>query len=139
LREDVAMIAAVLETDEPTRLYSGLSLLVSAASAGRPARGLAGFGTLPLLLLDAEALAARAALPAASPSLADGPPRERFARSLVELRDLALTLPGLELWACSAALEATGTTRSEVERRLAGVCSMDAFLRQAAGAELLFV
>ena len=40
------MIAAILESGEPERLYTGLSLLVSAAADGRPARGLVSFGAL---------------------------------------------------------------------------------------------
>lgn len=129
------MIAAVLESEEPTRLYSALSLLVAAAAAGRPVRALAGFGALPLLL--ADDLAARAARPEGTPALDDAG-RERFARSLAELRDLALTLPGIEVWACAAAVDATGTPRAAVEARLAGIRSTDAFLRESAGAELLF-
>ena len=44
------MFAAILESGELERLYTGLSLLVSAAAEGRPARGLAGFGALGPLL-----------------------------------------------------------------------------------------
>ena len=132
------MIAAVLETDAPTRLYSGLSLLVSAASAGTEVRALAGFASLPLLLEEGDALASRAAQRASAPHMSHDE-RDRFARSLVELRDLAVALPGLQLWACSAALDTTDVERAAVEARLAGVRSMDAFLRETAGAELLFV
>ena len=46
------MIAAILESGEPERLYTGLSLLVSAAADGRPARGLVSFGALAPLLDD---------------------------------------------------------------------------------------
>jgi len=38
------MIAAILESGELERLSTGLSLLVSAAAEGTPARGLATFG-----------------------------------------------------------------------------------------------
>src|SRR5213594_3429423 len=43
-------LAAVLAASEPERLYSGLSLLVSAAADGRPCGGLATFRALELLL-----------------------------------------------------------------------------------------
>ena len=45
------MIAAILESGELERLSTGLSLLVSAAADGTPARGLASFGALGVLLL----------------------------------------------------------------------------------------
>ena len=43
------MLAAILESGDLERLYTGLSLLVSAASDGRPARGLAMFGAFVML------------------------------------------------------------------------------------------
>jgi hypothetical protein len=46
------MIAAVLESGEPRRLYTALSLLVSAAVEGTPVRALAMFGALGPLLDD---------------------------------------------------------------------------------------
>jgi hypothetical protein len=54
------MLAAVLETGRLERLYSALSLLASTAAHGTPARALAGFGALPVLLLEPVELAARA-------------------------------------------------------------------------------
>jgi peroxiredoxin family protein len=130
------MIAAVLESGELERLYMGLSLLVSAAVEGREARGLVGFGALAPLL--DERLEARALRPDAAPSLAE-PGRATFARSLAELRDTALELPACTLWACAAAVEATGTSRALVEARLNGVRSTPRFLAEAAGADLVFV
>jgi peroxiredoxin family protein len=40
------MIAVILESGEPTRIYTALSLLVSTASEGEQARGLVSFGAL---------------------------------------------------------------------------------------------
>ena len=54
------MIAAILESGRLERLYTGLSLLVSAAAEGRPARGLVSFGALePMLDPDLLGRAAR--------------------------------------------------------------------------------
>ncbi|MEJ7717047.1 MAG: gamma-glutamyltransferase [Thermoleophilaceae bacterium] len=72
-------VAAVLSTREVERLYSGLSVLVSTASEGRPAAALAAFGALDLLL-DPDLLR-RAQEPEATPSLSWAG-RERFASSL---------------------------------------------------------
>lgn len=130
------MIAAILETGDLERLYTGLSLLVSAAADGRPARGLVSFGALEPILDDR--LEGRALRPEATPSLS-GPGRDAFARSLGELRDTALALDDCRLWACAAALEATGVARADVEARLAGVISTPRFLREVAGAELVVV
>ena len=129
-------LAVVLSTGEPERLYSGLSLLVSAASDGAPCLGLAAFAGLELLL-DPD-LGRRAQEPDASPSLAWAG-RETFGRSLAELRDLALSLDGLRLYACAASVETMGLAATDVEERLAGVLSTPRFLREAAGARLLFV
>jgi peroxiredoxin family protein len=130
------MIAAILETGDLERLYTGLSLLVAAAADGRPARGLVSFGALEPLLDDQ--LAGRALRPEATPSLSE-PGRETFARSLAELRDTARELEDCRLWACAAALEVTGVSRADVEARLEGVLSTPRFLREVAGAELVVV
>ena len=128
------MIAAILESGELERVSTGLSLLVSAASDGRRALGLASYGALAVLL-DPD-LQARALAPGAAPHVsADG--RAIFARTLVELRDTALAMEGLTIWACAAALETTGADRALVDARLAGVLSTPRFLREAAGAELV--
>ena len=119
------MVAAVLETPRPERLYAGLSVLVSVAAEGRPARGLASFGALPLLLLAPDELATRAGL------------GEPLARSLAELRALAAEL--VPLHACAAAVEAGNLDRGVVEARLAGVLSTPRFLSETVGWTLLFV
>jgi peroxiredoxin family protein len=126
------MIAVILESGELQRLYTGLSLLVSAS----PARALVGFGALPPLL--DERLLARALRPEAAPDVADSG-RDAFARTLAELRDTALALEDCRVWACAAAVEATGTDRALVEARLDGVLSTPRFLREVAGAELVVV
>jgi peroxiredoxin family protein len=130
------MIAAILESGQPERLYTGLSLLVAAAAEGTPARGLASFGALAPLL-DPE-LAARTL---AAGALSGAPEEERtaFARTLAELRDAALALDDCRLWACSAAVSASGVGREAVEARLHGVMSTPRFLREVAGAQLVVV
>jgi peroxiredoxin family protein len=65
--------------------------------------------------------------------------REAFARTLAQLRDMAAELEDCRLWACSAAVEATGASRAEVEARLDGVMSTPRFLREVAGADLVVV
>jgi peroxiredoxin family protein len=130
------MIAVFLESGELQRLYTGLSLLVSAAADGRPARALVGFGALAPLLDDR--LVARALRPEAAPDVAEAG-REAFARTLAELRDTAVALEDCRVWACAAAVEATGTDRALVEARLDGVLSTPRFLREVAGAELVVV
>ena len=65
--------------------------------------------------------------------------REAFARTLAELRDTAIELDDCRIWACAAAVEATGTDRALVEARLDGVLSTPRFLREVAGAELVVV
>jgi peroxiredoxin family protein len=131
-----SMIAAILESGDLQRLYMGLSLLVSAAADGQPARALVGFGALAPLL--DERLLARALRPEAVPHVA-GPGREAFARTLAELRDTAVALDDCRLWACAAAVEATGADRALVEQRLDGVMSTPRFLREVAGADLVVV
>ena len=133
---DQSMIAAFLESGELQRLYTGLSLLVSAAAEGRQARALLGFGALAPVL--DERLLARALRPDAAPDVTDAR-RETFARTLAELRDTALELDGCRVWACAAAVEATGVERALVEARLAGVLSVPRFLREVDGARLVVV
>jgi hypothetical protein len=112
------MLAAILETDDPQRLYMGLSLLVSAASAGEEARALVGFAALTALfdppppkhVIDAE--------------------REAFRVTLNALRDTALAT--CDFKACAAAAQATGVSR------LATI-STPQFLKETRGARLVFV
>ena len=125
------MIAVFLESGELQRLYTGLSLLVSGAADGRPARALVGFGALAPML--AERLDVR---PEAAPDIVE---REMFIRTLTELRETALALDDCRVWACAAAVEATGTDRALVEARLHGVLSTPRFLREVAGAQLVVV
>ncbi len=109
------MLAAILESGEPTRLYTGLSLLVSTAVEGEPARGLVSFGALRPLLAG------------------------RLEPALAELRATVDELPDLKLWACAAAVDREQADRAEVERHLDGVMSTPRFLRETAGARLVVV
>lgn len=129
-------IAAVLSSGEVERLYSGLSLLVSSAADGAPCAGLATFRGLGLLL-DPD-LGRRGEEPESTPGLSWAG-RETFGRSLGELRDTALALDGLDLYACSASVETMGIAEEDIHERLAGVMSMPRFLRAADGAQLVFV
>jgi peroxiredoxin family protein len=130
------MIAVFLESGELQRLYTGLSLLVSAAADGRPARALVGFGALAPML--DERLIARALRPEAAPDVSEAG-RDAFARTLDELRDTVRELEDCRIWACAAAVEASGASRIEVEARLDGVMSTPRFLRDFAGADLVVV
>ncbi|HEX8105125.1 MAG TPA: hypothetical protein VF533_21075, partial [Solirubrobacteraceae bacterium] len=98
------------------------------AAEGRGAAGLATFGALAPLL-DPQ-LAATARRPEAAPHLTE-PGRAVFARSLVELRDLARE----RVHVCAAAADTTGLDPSP----LAGVISTPRFLAAHAGAELVVV
>ncbi len=129
-------LAAVLATGDVERLYSGLSVVVSAAADGERSAALAEFRALELLL-DPD-LARHAQEPEASPSLSWAG-RETFGRSLGELRDTALELDSLDVYACSASVETMALTPGVVEDRLAGVMSTPSFLRETAGARLIFV
>jgi peroxiredoxin family protein len=108
------VLAAILESGDPERLYTGFSLLVSAASAGEEVRALLGFGALRALN-DPELVA-------------DGP----FGNTLRELRAAADELPSCRVSACSAAVQETGVTHPDVT-------SMPAFLREIGDARLVFV
>jgi peroxiredoxin family protein len=130
------MIAVFLESGELQRLYAGLSLLVSTAADGRPARALVGFGALAPMI--DERLMARARRPEAAPDVSDAG-RDAFARTLAELRDTAIEMEDCRVWACAAAVESTGASRIEIEARLDGVMSTPRFLREAEGARLIFV
>ena len=125
------MIAVILESEQPERLHTGLSLLVSAASDGLEARGLASFGALPLLIGPTQALVAHAEATSRVPDAA------RFAHSLGELRDACASLPELQIWACAAAADVHGITEETAMLRLAGICSTPRFLREVAGGELV--
>ena len=129
-------LAAVVATGDFERFYSGLSVLVSTAADGEPCAALAAFSGLGILL--DEDLYRRAQEPEATPSLSWAG-RETFASSLLELRDPALGLESLSLFACSASVESMSLTPLAVEERLAGVMSTPRFLRETRGATFLFV
>jgi len=129
-------VAAVMSSGDLERFYSGLSVLVSRASDGVRCAALGSYSALGLLL--DEDLLHRASEPDATPSLSWAG-RDTFARSLVELRDTALALEGLDLYACAASVETMSFTTADIEERLAGVMSTPRFLREAQGATLIFV
>jgi peroxiredoxin family protein len=121
------MIAVILASGAPDRLYTALSLLVSTAAEDEPARGLVTFEALAPMLddgLEARAADARG---------------ERFARTLAELRTTARELPDCLLWACAAAVETTDADRDAIAVRLDGVRSTPRFLAETAGARLVVV
>jgi peroxiredoxin family protein len=124
------MIAVIFASGRLERVYTGLSLLVSAAAEGAPARGLVTFAALAPLLDDA--LEARALRPEETPALSAAG-RVTFARTLVALRATADELPDCKLWACAAGVELTGAARATVEERLDGVLSMPRFVRALEG------
>lgn len=111
-------MAVILESGEPTRIYTALSLLVSAAAEGEAARGLVSFGAL-------------------GPLLADVAGKDVFERSLRELRATAAELPDCRLWACAAAVETTG--RQPDGELIEGVMSTPRFLKETEGARLVVV
>jgi peroxiredoxin family protein len=129
-------LAAMLSSGEVERFYSGLSVLVSSASDGSRCAALASFRALDLLL-DGDILQ-HAGEPELTPLLSWAG-RDTFARSLLELRDTALGLDGLELYACAASVETMSFTAADVEERMAGVMSTPRFLRETQGAALLFI
>jgi hypothetical protein len=105
------MIAAILESGELERLSTGLSLLVSAAADGEPARGLATHAALLALLH--EDLGEWARRPEAAPHVSDAG-REAFARTLAELRETAAELDEVRIWACAGSVETTGADRAAI-------------------------
>jgi peroxiredoxin family protein len=109
------MLAAIIESGEPSRLYTAFSLLVSTAAEGEEARGLVSFGALAPLL--------------------EGAGDDAFR----ELRATAEALPELALYACAAAVDAARADRAEVERRVGPIMSTPRFLRETAGARLVVV
>ncbi len=130
-------VAVLLAAGELERLYTGLSVLVSTATEGRPASGLASFRALAVLL-DPD-LTRRAQEPEATPSLSWAG-RETFSSSLAELRDLAVELEGVSIHACSASVETMGLSPERVtEAGLDGVMSTPHFLRASGNTALLFV
>ena len=127
-------LAAILSSGEVERLYSGLSVLVSTAAEGERCAALATFRALALLM--EPDLGRHAQEPDATPSLSWAG-RETFGRSLGELRDTALALDNLEIYACSASVETMALSKADVDERLAGVMSTPRFLRATASARRL--
>jgi peroxiredoxin family protein len=121
-------LAAVIATDDPPRMYSALSLVVSAAAEGARCAVLLSFRGLELfssaeLERRAEDSGDRLLSPAG---------RDTFARSLAELRDTVLALDTVDVHVCAATAETT-----LIESDLP-VMSTPRFLRATAGARLLF-
>jgi peroxiredoxin family protein len=127
-------LAAILSSGEVEGLYSGLSVLVSTAAEGKRCAALATFRALALLM--EPDLGRHAQEPDATPSLS-WVGRETFGRSLAELRDTALALDNLEIYACSASVETMALSQADVDERLAGVMSTPRFLRATASARRL--
>jgi hypothetical protein len=122
-------LAVIVATDDPMRLYAGLSVLASTAAEGSRCAALASFRGLELLVAaDLERRAAETGDGLFGPA-----GRDTFARSLVELRDTVLALDTIDVFACSASSE---TMLSEPSLP---VLSTPRFLRETAGARLLFV
>jgi hypothetical protein len=123
------VFAAILESGDYERLYTGLSLIVSATSERRRVMALATFGALaPLLDPELETRARDAG------HVIDAE-REAFARTLAQLRDAAAPA----IWACAAAVQATGVDWATVQERLAGVMSTPQFMREIADCQLVVV
>jgi peroxiredoxin family protein len=114
------MIAVILESGEPTRIYTALSLLVSTAAEGEEARGLVSFGALERL--KAGGFEGHGGV---------------FFRTLREMLALAGELDTCRLWACAAAAEVNGI--SDPPAPLEGVMSTPRFLEETAGARLVVV
>jgi peroxiredoxin family protein len=127
-------LAVILSSGEVERLYSALSVLVSTAADGERCAALATFRALALLM--EPDLGRHAQEPDETPSLSWAG-RETFGRSLAELRDTALELDNLEIWACSASVETMALSEADVAERLAGVMSTPRFLRTTASARRL--
>jgi peroxiredoxin family protein len=122
-------LAVVLSTGEPTRLYAGLSLIVSTAAEGARCAVLLSFRGLELFTaIDLDRRAEDS-----GDALLTPVGRETFGRSLVELRDTVLALDTIDIHVCSATIE---TTLAETDLP---VLSTPRFLRATEGARLLFV
>ena len=116
MNDDSYELAAILATADAGELYSGLSVLVSTAADGGRCAALAAFGALALLR---------------DPDLEHAGGSATFGRSLAELRDTALELDNLTVWACSASVETLGLSG---QSPLDGVMSTPRFLRETAAA-----
>lgn len=101
-------LAAILATPDARVLYSGLSILVSAAVDGSRCAALAAFGALELLGTENAGV-------------------DAFGRSFEELRKAAFEIENLSIWACAASPRQTTLP----------VMSTPRFLRETAGARRL--
>jgi peroxiredoxin family protein len=129
-------LAAIVATGDPLRLYSGLSTVVSTAAPNQRCAVLLTFRGLELF--SAPDLERRAADAGDPPADGDAPVltpagRTTFARGLVELRDTVLALDAVEVYACAATTE-LGMADPDLP-----VISTPRFLRETAGAQLVFV
>jgi peroxiredoxin family protein len=122
------MIAVILASGAPDRLYTALSLLVCTAAEGEEAHGLATFAALHALLADA--------LPPAPVEVVDA---AVFERTLTGLRATAAELPACRMWACAAAVETLRADPDAVAARFDGVRSTPRFLAETRGARLVVV
>ena len=118
MNDDPYELAAILAAEDPGKVYSGLSVLVSTAADGGRCAALLAFGALKLL---------------SGPHLELTGPTPAFGRSLAELRDTALDLDNLSVWACAASVETWGLTPPPPVT----VLSTPRFLRETAGARRL--
>jgi hypothetical protein len=118
-------LAAIVATGDPLRLYSGLSVVVSTAAETRRCA--------LLLTFRAAQLWNAPELEDPGDALLTPAGRDTFAESLVELRDSALELDAIDVFVCAATAELT-----LIESDLP-VMSTPRFLRETAGAQLLFV
>jgi peroxiredoxin family protein len=128
--------AAVMQTAICQRLYSGLSVLVAAASDGGDCLGLLTFDALALWLTEdiEHQLKAQRSFCVFSQSGA-----QTFVRSFVQLRQLALELDSLRLYACSASVQTMDLDTDKLDTRLNGIMSTPRFLAESAGYNVLFV
>ena len=126
------MIAAILESGELERVCTGLSLLVSAAADGAPG---ARAGHLRRARRCCSTTSSRRAR--WSRRRRRTSPTRAARRSRARSPSCATPRPrcdGVRIWACAAAVEATGADRAAVEARLDGVMSTPRFLREVARA-----
>jgi peroxiredoxin family protein len=128
--------AAVMQTAVCQRLYSGLSVLVAAASGGGDCLGLLTFDALALWLsedIERHVEAQRTFWMFSQ----DG--AQTFVRSFLQLRGLALELDSLRLYACSASVQTMDLDTDKLDARLNGIMSTPRFLAESAGYNVLFV
>ena len=129
------MIAVILASGRLERLYTGLSLLVSAAAEGRVAHGLRDLRRTARPARR-RTIAARALRPEETPVLSEAG-RPVFARTLAALLDAAAELETCRLWACAAAVETTGADGRPSTLASTACSPMPRFLAEVGGAQLV--